>query len=37
MERNDPNTKMREKIYKELKVNFQNLEQQIKELENLNA
>ena len=23
MERNDPNTKMREKIYKELKVNFQ--------------
>lgn len=37
MERNDPNTKMREKIYKELKVNFQNLEQQIKELESLNA
>ena len=37
MERNDPSTKMREKIYKELKVNFQNLEQQIKEMENLNA
>jgi hypothetical protein len=30
---NDPNTKLKEKIYKELKVTFLSIEQQIKEIE----
>nr|MBQ8253446.1 hypothetical protein [Lachnospiraceae bacterium] len=33
MERNDPNTRIREKIYKELKVTFLSVEQQIREME----
>lgn len=38
MERNDPKTtKLKEKIYKELKVTFQSIEQQIKEIEDNKA
>lgn len=37
MERNDPNTKVKEKIYKELKVTFLSIEQQIKEIEDNKA
>jgi len=33
IERNDPNTRIKEKIYKELKVTFLNIEQQIREME----
>lgn len=33
IERNDPNTRIKEKIYKELKVTFLTIEQQIREME----
>lgn len=37
MDRNDPNTRIREKIYKELKVTFLTIEQQIREMEDNRA
>ncbi len=33
MDRNDPHTRIKEKIYKELKVTFLTIEQQIREME----
>ncbi len=37
MERNDPNARIKEKIYKELKVTFLTIEQQIREMEDSRA
>lgn len=37
MDRNDPNARVKEKIYKELKVTFLSSEQQIRELEDSRA
>ena len=37
MDRNDPNVRIKEKIYKELKVTFLTSEQQIREMEDMRA
>ena len=37
MDRNDPNARIKEKIYKELKVTFLTSEQQIREMEDMRA
>lgn len=37
MDRNDPNARVKEKIYKELHVTFQTSEQQIREMEDMRA